>query len=94
MSKLKEYAELQATIKEATARQKLIKAEIEEEFGQQEHVEKTPFGTFTMVGRKNWEYTEATQIAEEDLKIQKIEEQEQGIATPTINYSLRFNAKK
>ena len=92
--KLKEYAELQATIKEATARQKLIKEEIETEFGQHEHVEKTPFGTFKMVGRKSWEYSETTNIAEEDLKLLKVEEQEQEVATHSTNYSLRFNAVK
>jgi hypothetical protein len=92
--KLKEYAELQSRIKADKARMEVIKTEIEEEFGQQEHVEKTEFGTFKMVGRKNWTYSEAAQIMKEDLKILEVEEQEQGIATHTTSYSLRFNAKK
>lgn len=92
--KLQEYAELQATIKTAEARQKIVKAEIEEELGQQEVVQKTEFGVFKMVGRKTWEYPEMTKIMAEDLKIQQTEDQEQGIATHTTAYSLRFNAKK
>jgi len=92
--KLKEYAELQSRMKADKARMDVIKAEIEEEFGQEEHAEKTEFGTFKMVGRKSWTYSEPAQIAAEDLKILQVEEQEQGIATHTTSYSLRFNAKK
>lgn len=92
--KLKEYAELQTRIKADKARMDLIKGEIEAELGQQETKLDTEFGTFKMVGRKSWEYSETTQIAEEDLKILKVEEQEEGVATHTTSYSLRFNAKK
>lgn len=92
--KLKEYAMLQARIKADEARQKLIKAEIEAELGQQEAKVDTEFGTFKMVGRKSWTYSEEANTMAEDLKILKQDEEEQGIATHTTSYSLRFNAAK
>lgn len=91
---LEEYAELKVRMSADKAREGVLKAQIEEMYGQEERAEKTPFGTFKMVGRKTWEYTEPTQIMAEDLKIQQLEEQEQEIATHTTAYTLRFNAKK
>lgn len=89
-----EYASLKLRMAKDKAREKVLKEQIEELYGQEERTEKMPFGTFKMVPRKTWKYTEMTEIMAEDLKIQQIEEQEQEIATHTTAYSLRFNAKK
>lgn len=91
---LQEYAELCQRIKRDEARKKLLQAALEDQFGQQETTVKMPYGTFKMVSRTTYEYSDKLKEAEEDLKIMKQDEQEQGIATPNTVYGLRFNAAK
>ena len=93
-TKLKEYADIQKRMKVDKARITVIKSEIEEELGQGDNTIKTEYATFKMTSRTSWAYSEATVRMEEDLKIQKEDEQEQKIATPTVAYSLRCNPKK
>lgn len=93
-AKLQEYAELSFVIKSAEARKKVLQTEIEAEFGQAESSHKTGAGTFKMVARNSYEYTGDTVELEEDLKIQKQDEVEQGIATLLTTYGLRFNAAR
>lgn len=92
-NKLSEYATLCARMKADEARKKLLQAEIEAELGTEGEIEKD-FGTFKMVTRTSWEYSEQLKDAEEDLKIRKTDEQEQGVAVPVLNYNLRFNPTK
>ncbi len=91
---LREYAEVSLRIKKDEARKKILQTALEEHFGQKERTEKTPFGTFKMVSRTTWNYSPSLKEAEENLKIAKQDEQEQGIATPTIVYGLRYNQPK
>ena len=89
---LEEYSQLCEQIKTLEARKEVIKKSLEAEFGQQERSLKTPLGTFKMVARTNYQFTEETVLAEEDLKIRKQDEIEQEIAKKTLVYGLRFNA--
>lgn len=91
---LQEYAELSLRIKADEARKKMLQVALEEHFGQKEATVKMPFGTFKMVSRTTYEYSDRIKEAEDDLKIAKVEEQEQNIATPNTTYGLRFNAAK
>lgn len=89
--KLKEYAVLSERIAKDEARKDVIKKELEEAFGQREHTERTPFGTFKMVGRTSYEYSDELKAAQEDVKMMMQDEQEQNIAKKTVSYSLRLN---
>lgn len=91
---LQEYADLCVRMKADEARKKMLQAAIEDNFGQSETTVKMPYGTFKMVARKSWEYSDDVKEAEEDLKIRKQDEQEQEIAVPTVTYGLRFNVAK
>lgn len=91
---LKEYAQICAEEKVISARKEVIKVKLEELFGQQPITEKTSFGTFKMVERTTYEYSSDVTEAQEDLKMRMEDEKEQGIAIPTISYSLRFNPAK
>ena len=91
--RLNEYSILKNRIKKDTARVGMLQAEIESELGPEQEVEKE-YGTFKMVSRTSYEYSKDYQEAEEDLKIRKTDEQEQGIAKPTTTYGLRFTAPK
>lgn len=90
---LEEYALVSTRIKKDEARKKVLQGIIEKELGDDAEVKKD-YGTFKMVSRTNWEYSNDYQEAEEDLKIRKVEEQEQGIAKPTTVYGLRFTSPK
>ena len=91
---LKEYAEVCAEEKAITAKKELLKEQIELVLGQQSISEKREFGSFTMVGRTSYTYSDKVKEASENLAIQKKDEEEQGIAESKINYSLRFMATK
>ena len=91
---LKEYADLCVRIKADEARKKMLQVALEEQFGQKEETVKMPYGTFKMVARTTYEYSDQLKEAEEDLKIAKQDEQEQNIAVPNTVYGLRFNAPK
>lgn len=91
---LKEYADLCVRMKADEARKKMLQTALEEQFGQKETTLKMPYGTFKMVSRTTYQYSDDVKEAEDDLKIRKQDEQEQGIATPNTVYGLRFNAAK
>lgn len=93
-NKLEEYASLSETIKTAEARKKVLQNELEEELGQKEVSITNTFGSFKMVARTQYEFTPKTTEAEEDLKIMKQDEIEQGLAKKSLIYGLRFNAAK
>lgn len=90
---LNEYSIICNRIKKDEARKKVLQEQIESQLGPDAEVKKD-YGTFKMVSRTSWEYSKDYQEAEEDLKIRKVEEQEQGIAKPTTVYGLRFTAPK
>lgn len=89
-----QYAHTCAEEKIVTARKKKLKEDIEALMPQEPHTEKSDYGTFKMVEYPKWTYSDETSKLAEDLKIRKIDEEEQGVATKEVTYSLRFNAKK
>ena len=90
---LNEYSIICNRIKKDEARKKILQEQIESELGPDAEVKKD-YGTFKMVSRTNWTYSADYQEAEEDLKIRKTDEQEQGIAKPTVVYGLRYTSPK
>lgn len=99
--KFSEYAMLTARMKADKARLDIVKAEIEEQMGQQDTSFTTEDGTFKMVSRTSWKHSDAIKEQEEDLKIAKQDEIEQwdpdsqtGPATPEVKYSLRLTPAK
>lgn len=90
---LNEYSIICNRIKKDEARKKILQAEIESNLGPDAEVKKD-YGTFKMVSRTTYEYSADYKEAEEDLKIRKQDEQEQGIAKPTTVYGLRFTSPK
>lgn len=91
---LKEYAEICNQEKIIAARKEEIKEKLEAAYGQNPVTEKTEYGTFKMVERTTYEYSVAIKEEQEALKMAMEDEKEQGIAKPTVTYSLRFNAAK
>ena len=89
---LKEYALICAKEKQIVGKKAELKAMIEDQLPQESGSFKSPFGKFTMVGTKKWNYTPSVTRLEEDLKILKIEEQESGVAKAEEKFGLRFKA--
>lgn len=89
-----EYAEVCNTEKEIAAKKADLKAQIEDILPQKPVDIKTDYGTFKMVSQPKWDYSPAVKRLEEDVKILKVEEQEQGLATKTETFGLRFNAPR
>lgn len=90
---LNEYSIICNRIKKDEARKKVLQEQIESQFGPDTEVKKE-YGTFKMVSRTTYEYSPDYYDAEEDLKIRKQDEQEQGIAKPTTVYGLRYTSPK
>lgn len=90
---LNEYSILCNRIKKDEARKKLLQVQIESELNPDDEIKKE-YGTFKMVCRTNWEYSDSVKETEENLKIAKQDEQEQNLAVPTTVYGLRFTAPK
>lgn len=90
---LNEYSIICNRIKKDEARKKILQEQIESQLGPDDEVKKD-YGTFKMVSRTSWEYSTDYQEAEEDLKIRKTDEQEQGIAKSTTVYGLRYTSPK
>lgn len=90
-----EYGVIEAKIKELTGKKDQLKIQI---IGQM--VEKgedkvsTPFGSFTKVNLKSWEYPEYVTKLGDDFKAAKAKAESTGEATYTETNSLRFVAVK
>lgn len=88
------YAAVCRQEKEVAELKNAIKAEIESRLPQEPVTIETADGSFNMVSQKKWEYSPAVKMLEEDVKILKVEEQEQGVATMSETFGLRFRANK
>lgn len=93
MNILDQYAEIKLNIAalEQEAKQLLpaVQALVEKE-GKQE----TSFGKFSLSTRTLWKYSEKVNKIAEKLKLEKIREEEKGIATPTLTSIVTFTAHK
>lgn len=94
ISLMEEYADICSAEKEISDKKEAIKKKIELHFGQNSVEHKTERGAFKMVGRTSYEYSDKVKEANAELKELMQDEQEQGIAVPSISYSLRFNPAK
>lgn len=87
----KQYAELIQASKILDAQLEEVKALIFDDMKKLDvKSSKQEFGTFTITQRKKLSYSDNVKALEENVKIAKIEEEEQGIATIEINEFLSF----
>ncbi len=78
----KQYAELVQASKILETQLDELKAQIVEDMKTREvKSDKQEFGTFTLASRKKVSYSENIKTLENSVKLAKIEEEEQGIAT-------------
>ena len=92
---VKEYADIKNSIKDLSAKAKEIESTILFGMQQQEMKSfKSAHGTFSMVARKIWQYTEMVVELELQLKSKKVAEEESGTAKFIESPSLRFTAPK
>lgn len=54
----------------------------------------TPFGTLTKAAKTMWKYTSTVTSLEEKVKVAKVREQQNGNATKSETYYLRFTPVK
>lgn len=89
------YADLKNKIKELSQQAEIIEGEILQEITEAgvEKVE-SGFGTFSLMKRKTWKYSEDIKTLEEGMKKNKKMEEENGTATFEEKTSLRFQATK
>lgn len=88
------YAFLSVEEKKLTKEKDALKEEIETLLADTREPVETEFGTFVMVPYTSWTYSDVLKSIEVELKIQKVNEQEQGIATAKVTHNLRFTAPK
>lgn len=89
------YAELTAKIKELEDYKKALNLKIIGDLESRESNQcKVEFGTFSLVERKSWKYSEIVKEKEAELKVVKKEEEEKGVAEQSISKSLRFQGVK
>lgn len=92
---LKEYAKLQAQIKELEGKRDTIKLEIIDGF-HKEGIDKveSDYGRFTIANRTSYTYSEKVKALETKVKLQKIKEEETGVAEARNTEYLVFAPKK
>jgi hypothetical protein len=92
---LKEYAKVQAKIKELEGKRDTIKVDIITELESTNTAElPTDYGTFSMIPKKTWTYSAKVAELAEKLKLTQTKEQQKGIATCEIANYLKFVPKK
>ena len=90
----KEYAELTAQIKVLNDKQKELKDVIKEDLDKREANQmKADFGTFSLVERKTWKYTDVIKDKTKDLAQAKKLEEENGLAEHTTSKTIMFRGK-
>ena len=95
MDKYQEYANIKLQIKDLELKEEILKKEIVEDMLSREtdSVE-TEQGKFSFRNLKKWKYSEKVAELEEDVKVQKAKEEENGEATCTESKSLAFTSRK
>jgi hypothetical protein len=89
----KQYAELVQASKAIETQLDELKAKIVEDMKTREvKSDKQEFGTFTLASRKKVSYSDNIKELENSVKLAKIEEEEQGIATIEQTEFLTFKA--
>lgn len=89
---LKKYADLYDQEKLIKEEREKLREQIVEDFRKNGiESETTDVGTFTRFTRTtSWEYSDKVKQKEEKLKLDKIKEQEKGVATPKTIETLKF----
>lgn len=91
----KEYAKLDAQIKELEEKKKQMRLDIVAHL-EEEGIDKeeTKFGIFTKVPKTMYKYSEKVEAMIEKVKLAKIREEEKGLAQASTTYYLLFTAPK
>ena len=88
------YAEKKAAIAELEAELEALKPLILEEMPPETPVDLEGYGVFSLVPKKSWKYTEATESLRTKLKDEEKLEQKTGTAIYTENPYLLFKSAK
>ena len=92
---VRKYADIKNTIKDLAIQAKEIENTILFGMQQQEMKSfKSQHGVFSLISRKIWQYTEAVEELELQVKVKRAEEEESGAAKFLESPSLRFTAPK
>ena len=90
-----QYAQMTKQIKELQTEQKELGSQcLKEMEDNNANQMKATFGTFSLVERKKWVYTQDVKHAEEEVKVIKKTEEENGKAKFSTSKSLRFQEAK
>lgn len=92
---LKHYASLKAQIAQLEDQIDMIRPEVEviiTEINPTDNIVESEWGTFSLVPKRKYEYTEDTKEAEKALKNRKAKEEATGEATYTVNPYVLFKA--
>ena len=93
--KYEQYALIKHKIKQLEKEESDLKKQILQELQDNKVKDhKTGFGTFINASKKVWSYSEDLQKKEEAVKIQKVDEQEKGIAKAKESHYLMFKPQK
>lgn len=88
---LQEYADVKRKIKELEKQEKDLKPLVMDEVSKSgEKTVKKEYGSFTLASRKSWEYSDIVAQKDEELKILKVNEQENGTAKAKESAYLTF----
>lgn len=91
----KEYAKLDAQIKELEGKKEVMRLEIIKSLDKNEVTcEVTKYGTFTKANRTSYKYSDKVAALAEKVKLAKIREEEKGIATASVTNYLVFTTPK
>lgn len=87
----KEYADVRHELEVLETKRDYLKNEILRDLKRQK-VDKVEgeYGKFTVCQKKNWIYSKKLSALEENLKIQKVEEQEKGIAKAEVTEYITY----
>jgi len=90
-----EYIDIQTQIKKLEDQKKELSVKCLEEMKKNElNQVKNPLGTFSLVEKKTWTYSNAIKLSEGAIKELKKAEEENGIAISKVSESLRFQLVK
>jgi len=90
----KQYADVKNEIKRLSDIAKGIELQVREEMIKEDKTKaEAEFGTFSLVTRKKYTYTDKVKEAEKSVKEMKKEEEKSGLATVEESQSITFRAK-
>lgn len=92
---LKEYALLEFELRAIESKKEALREQILAKMKAAKiDREPTEFGTFSLVPKINWTYTEMVERLKEKWELAKLREQKRGVALKKIDHYLKFSPAK